>query len=250
MIHVKLPQSAGGISVQLKVEVETNNQQDNNPNVDDNGGQVEDNGGQGDDQLFEIKFSPNQIRGISNQTKVAQLVLNQPAAQDIRAELVVVEGKVQEVEFPSSLVFKAGTSFVEVPIHIGVLTAKMKIRAKLVDIPGGDTASLQIEPEIENQNEMKISWTADDIEMGMSGSKSAALRLNQAAPFDIIVNLVLHKGNSELVQFPSQVSISKGKTTASVQIKSNEMEGKVEIMAALPLVVGGKTDKLKVEVKN
>ena len=63
--------------------------------------------------------------------------------------------------------------------------------------------------------------------------------LNQAAPVQLEVALALVEGLQQDIQFPAKVTFVAG-----------DMEGEVEILAAMPFTVGGEIDKLKIELEN
>lgn len=237
LLRAEFPASEGSLVAVLEVEVESDG-------PDDSPGESD------DDELLEIKFSPNQIRGASNQEMVVQLVLNQPAPVSSAVTLAVVEGVGQDVVFPESVVIEEGSTFANVPLIIGSLTGKVKIRATLGSALGGDTASLQIEPEVGQSDTLEVAWIPDQLELTPNEAGSARLTLSQPAPWDLTANLTLREGNVGLAAFPAQVTFSSGESSAVVSFKAGNVEGKIKILAALPFSAGGDTAELEIEVEN
>ncbi len=145
MIDVSLPASLDGGSASVKVEVETKGP-DDRPGDDNSAPKPGDDNGVGApaNEPFEIRFSPDEVTGASNQQFEIQLVLNQPAPTSILVSFSLAEGAGQPVTFPAQLSIPAGSRFVNVPVTTGALTGDAKIRAQLPANAGGDTASLKL----------------------------------------------------------------------------------------------------------
>lgn len=125
-IRATLPAVVGGDQDDLKVEIETEEQ-----------------------QKLEVKWVPDEIKARPNETKTVKLRLDRSAPSDLTAVLTLKKGPSDLVEFPNEVNFTKGSSETSVLIKTKNSTGKVKIRAALPFSVGGDHDDLEIEVEKE-----------------------------------------------------------------------------------------------------
>ena len=124
-IEVQMPESLGGFTAALQVEVEEEVEQP--------------------DEELEIRWTPRKVKLPTNKTRRIKLHLNQPAPADLTAEIVIEEGPEDLVELPGMVSFEPGSRFAVVEIASGPEPGEVEIEARLPEAFGGDDADVEIE---------------------------------------------------------------------------------------------------------
>jgi hypothetical protein len=125
-VEVSLPQSLGGMSAAVEVEVF---KQAEPPPVD----------------KLDISWSPPAMSIKANTTRSANLHLSRPAPTVLDVKLRLLKGNEGVVKFPDKATIGAGAKMTSVEIKAGPQAGKVVIRASLPDTVGGDTSDLEIE---------------------------------------------------------------------------------------------------------
>lgn len=125
-IEVKLPDSLGGATAVLSVEVQTKGNEDKPGKAD-------------------VRWQPDSIKIRTGLFSMSFLVLNRPAEADVIVPLTVQEGDGGLVEGPTSVTIPAGKRIVPVVITAKSTPGKLVLRATLPEALGSDYADLKIE---------------------------------------------------------------------------------------------------------
>ncbi|MDA2934973.1 DUF5666 domain-containing protein [Acidobacteria bacterium AH-259-D05] len=121
-VDVQMPESLGGLTVTLPVE-------------------VRDRGGKPTDP--KINWSPGTLNASTEQTKTVRLRLNQPAPDGLMVELTLKDG-LEDLVFPNMVTFEEGARVAIVEITTGLTTGNAEIKAALSDDFGGDSSDLKV----------------------------------------------------------------------------------------------------------
>ena len=122
-VDVQMPESLGGLTVTLPVE-------------------VRDRGGNPTDP--KINWSPGTLNASTEQTKTVRLRLNQPAPAGLMVALTLKDGGLEDLGFPGMVAFDEGARVVMVVITTGTTTGEAEIEAALSDDLGGDSSDLKV----------------------------------------------------------------------------------------------------------
>ncbi|MGH9341242.1 MAG: DUF5666 domain-containing protein [Acidobacteriota bacterium] len=147
-VEVTLTSPDGVQSVILEVEVEQRGE-GNNGNGNNGQGGGHGPGGEDDEEEIEIeiKWVPDDIKSLGNETRTVKLELDEPAPAGLTATLFLRAGKVGLVQFPAEVVFPEGSTETDIQIVIADDHGKVKIRASLPDFFGGEDDELEVEVE-------------------------------------------------------------------------------------------------------
>jgi hypothetical protein len=122
-VDVQMPESLGGLTVTLPVE-------------------VRDRGGNPTDP--KINWSPGTLNASTEQTKTVRLRLNQPAPEGgLMVELTLEDG-IGDLVFPDMVAFEEGDRVAIVEIMTGTTIGNAEIEAALSDDLGGDSSDLKV----------------------------------------------------------------------------------------------------------
>ncbi len=232
-VDVMLPASLGGGAVSVKVEVESD-QPDDNPLP----------------ELVEVKWNPRKIESGPTGPRQVSLTLTRTVAQSLTVALFLKEGDPASVSFPSKVVIPAGSRSVALEISIHQLGGRTKIRAQLPSGVGGDTDDLEIDTRDQQAQRLDLRWRPDDLELAPGGRGTVELRIDQPAPFDFEVPIVLRDGDPGVASgVPASVAFRQGESSVRLTIRAGQQEGRVRYRATLPFQLGGRSDDLDVEVE-
>ncbi|HSR50266.1 MAG TPA: DUF5666 domain-containing protein [Acidobacteriota bacterium] len=192
----------------------------------------------------DVRWDPRVVRAAPDLIRDVRLRLAVPAEEETTAMLFISEGDTDLINFPSEVIFPAGSRTQTVRLEFLSTQVTAVLTAEL---PDGETADLDIDLRPPEMEKLQLQWSPDSVEAGPGEEVTVEIFIDRPAPFDVEVTLS-EVGRPLLASVPGSVMILEGEQTVEVIFMTGDDTGKTKLRAALPIQVGGRHQDLEVEV--
>jgi len=219
LIDITLPETYGGGSCYVKVEVEE---------------EVV-----GPEEL-QVRWSPRVIKAAPHESRQVALHLSYPAPRELVVTITRTEGPEGLVRFPVEVVFAAGRQVVHFMIELPA-AGEGKLEVRLPGDLGGDADTLEIDVKHPPKVRLGIDWRPKNVTLPPGGTATVSFRLDRPAPEDLQAMLSLVEGDPAVVTgspslagLPMTLSFPAGSVEQTFSFTAGDREGRLRLRAALP----------------
>ncbi|HRV08760.1 MAG TPA: hypothetical protein P5568_09870, partial [Acidobacteriota bacterium] len=219
LIEITLPETYGGGSCYVKVEVEE---------------EVV-----GPEEL-QVRWSPRVIKAAPHESRQVALHLSYPAPRELVVTITRTEGPEGLVRFPVEVVFAAGRQVVHFMIELPA-AGEGKLEVRLPGDLGGDADTLEIDVKHPPKVRLGIDWRPKNVTLPPGGTATVSFRLDRPAPEDLQAMLSLVEGDPAVVTgspslagLPMTLSFPAGSVEQTFSFTAGDREGRLRLRAALP----------------